>query len=306
MANWFKLYETDLDETRMRFALTKLPEVWPVWTAILMECCKHRDANIPWGASDQELFGFADRLKISIPKVNEAINILCSIEYVKKSNGHLNVLKWNEKQDDYLARKSRGYWDKRKKSQCFTVKHEKKSDSHIEERRGEEKREEENKEPSNSAGAGDGVFQTFIKNWSENFEKAHKVKYQFDGGRDGKAVKELLRMGILPIDLLEIAKKAWVSPLTPFLRGRILTIHGFRENINQIQTGLKNGNSTQSLNPAADRRNAGTFGGTDYGKAAARRLAEQDEKYKAYGMGEGEDANAASPPATTRLNPKTE
>lgn len=142
MANWFKLYETDLDETRMRFALTKLPEVWPVWTAILMECCKHRDANIRWGASDQELFGFADRLKISIPKVNEAINILCSIEYVKKSNGHLNVLKWNEKQDDYLARKSRGYWDKRKKSQCFTVKHEKKSVSHIEERRGEEKREE--------------------------------------------------------------------------------------------------------------------------------------------------------------------
>lgn len=65
-------------------------------------------------------------------------------------------------------------------------------------------------------------------------------------------------------------------------------------------------NSTQSLNPAADRRNAGTYGGTDYGKAAARRLAEQDEKYKAYGMGEGEAANAASPPATTRLNPKTE
>lgn len=137
MANWFKLYETDLDETRMRFALTKLPEAWPVWTGILMECCKHRKGTIRWGDNEQELFGFADRLKISIPKVNLAIAVLCEIEYIKKGVGVLNVLKWNEKQNDYLQRASRGYWKNHSEKKKVTVNN---CDSHIEERRGEEKR----------------------------------------------------------------------------------------------------------------------------------------------------------------------
>ncbi|MEY4940746.1 MAG: hypothetical protein RIQ93_2481 [Verrucomicrobiota bacterium] len=142
MANWFKIYETDLDETRMKFALSKLPEVWPVWTAVLMECCRHRKDSFPWGKDEQELFGFSDRLKISIPKVNGAVNILCEIRYVTIRDGTLTVLKWNEKQDDYLARKSRGYWEKRRESRSLTVNH---SESHIEERRGEEIRVEEPK-----------------------------------------------------------------------------------------------------------------------------------------------------------------
>jgi hypothetical protein len=135
MANWLKLYENDLDETRMRFALSKLPETWPVWTAILMECCKHRSDRFSWGKDEQELFGFSDRLKISIPKVNQAVSILCDIRYIKLEGGTLIALKWSEKQDDYLARKSRGYWKKRREIKNITVNH---SESHIEERRGEE------------------------------------------------------------------------------------------------------------------------------------------------------------------------
>ena len=147
MANWFKIFEVDLDESRMRFALSKMPETWPVWTAVLIECCRHRSDNFSWGANEQELFGFSDRLKISIPKVNAAINILCEIGYCQLSEGRLKVLKWNEKQGDYLARKSRGHWEKRSKyhgdSRILTVNH---GDSHIEERRGEESRIEEKKE----------------------------------------------------------------------------------------------------------------------------------------------------------------
>lgn len=143
MANWFKLFECDLDETRMRYGMSKLPEVWPVWTALLMECCKHKSGIIPWESTEQQLFGFSERLKISIPKVNLAIQTLCEMEYCSIASGQLNVLKWNEKQDDYLHRKSQGYWDKRKASQCLTVNH---GDSHIEERRGEESKGEYHKD----------------------------------------------------------------------------------------------------------------------------------------------------------------
>jgi len=140
MADWFKIYETDLDESRLRYAMSKLPEVWPVWTGVLVECCKHRSDVISWGGQEQELFGFSDRLKISIPKVNAAIGLLVEIRYIEIIDNHIRVLKWGEKQDDYLARKSQGYWEKRREKKNLTVIH---SDSHIEERRGDEKRVEE-------------------------------------------------------------------------------------------------------------------------------------------------------------------
>lgn len=146
MANWFKLYETDLDETRMRFALTKLPEVWPVWTGILMECCKHRGDTIRWGTKEHELFGFSDRLKVSLPKVNEAIKILCDIDYIKMQDGVIKVLKWCEKQDDYLARKAQGHYKKPILSDNireYPILSDNIRNYPLEERRGEEIRREE-------------------------------------------------------------------------------------------------------------------------------------------------------------------
>ena len=143
MANWFKLYESDLDETRMRFALGKLPECWPVWTALLMECCKCRGDTFDWGTSEQELFGFSDRLKISIGKINLAIQILTEIKYIEIKNGKLKVLKWNEKQDDYLARKTRGDYAKLRKSRRVS---DNRRESPREESRGDESRSDQKRE----------------------------------------------------------------------------------------------------------------------------------------------------------------
>jgi hypothetical protein len=147
MADFFKIFTTDLDETRMRYAMSKLPETWPVWTAVLMECAKHKSDRFAWGASEHELFGFSDRLKISIQKVGEAVNLLIEIRYCELKDGMLIVLKWGEKQSDYLNRKSQGYWENRRKSHdshsdspCITVNHGK---SRLEERRGEEIKGEE-------------------------------------------------------------------------------------------------------------------------------------------------------------------
>lgn len=104
-----------------------------------------------------------------------------------------------------------------------------------------------------------GEHAAFIKGWCENFKSRFQVDYKVDGGRDGKAVKELLSMNVLRIDLLEIAKKAWLSD--SFNCRQAQTIHGYRNYFNQINLEVKNGKPNQNTfrhNP----RNAGIVGDT--------------------------------------------
>lgn len=132
---------------------------------------------------------------------------------------------------------------------------------------------EENEVAGAPPPAGDD-HSAFILGWCQNFEKSHKVKYQFDGGKDGRAVRELLKMGILRIDLLEIAKKAWAWRGNIFLSGKSLTIHGFRHHFNEIQAGVANGTNRTTDKP--NPRNAGTIAPTtDYGEAAKRKQDQQ-------------------------------
>lgn len=82
----------------------------------------------------------------------------------------------------------------------------------------------------------------FIKGWCDNFEAFMGFKYHF-GGRDAKAVSQILKLGILRIDLLEIAKKAWARAKSDQFASnckKASTIHGFKEFLNQIQVELKN------------------------------------------------------------------
>lgn len=99
--------------------------------------------------------------------------------------------------------------------------------------------------------------EAFIKGWVENYKVKFGVDYKFDGGRDGKAVKQLLSMGILLIDLLEIAKKAWDMPAMSFACRQARTIHGFHHQFNPIQTEVRNGSSKQAA--AAGRPAGGNF-----------------------------------------------
>lgn len=97
----------------------------------------------------------------------------------------------------------------------------------------------------------------FIDGWCQNFRALHGFDYVFSGGKDAKAVKELLKMGILRLDLLEFAKQAWErnkTDSTAWNCKQASTIAGFRTYINQIRTELKNG----SVN-AKSNRNAGVI-----------------------------------------------
>jgi hypothetical protein len=104
MADWFKFYENDLDETRLQYAISKLPEVVSVWVGLLSECCRHKGSKVSWGKDEIELFGFSRRLNISIPKVNEAVNILREIRYIAIEENHISVIKWDKKQSEYCQK----------------------------------------------------------------------------------------------------------------------------------------------------------------------------------------------------------
>lgn len=101
--------------------------------------------------------------------------------------------------------------------------------------------------PKKVVPAANPEHQAFIQGWVDNFRAAHGFDYSFDGGRDGKAVKALLGMGILRLDLLEIAKQAWernkVHPRENFYCRQSITIAGFKTCFNQIRSELngKNG-----------------------------------------------------------------
>jgi hypothetical protein len=241
MADWFKFYENDLDETRLQYAISKMPEVVSVWVGI-SEACRHKTGTVSWGDDSIELFGFSRRLGLSMPKVNDGVNLLCEIRYISKKDGCINILKWSEKQSEYCR------WKEKKTKPIKKSVHRVSIECPP---RGEEKRIEENISSANG-----GEHKAFIDGWTENFKAQFGFDYAFDGGRDAKAVKDILKSGILRIDLLEIAKSAWKNQ-SNFACRQASTIHGFRNNLNPIRTELTNGHKNNSRpNP----RNIGVVG----------------------------------------------
>ncbi len=76
----------------------------------------------------------------------------------------------------------------------------------------------------------------FEKLWCEAYVAKFGAKYNYEGGRDGKAVKELEATKNSPATLIEIAKLAWDVPDGKNLYCQhSMTIHGFRRHINNIQ-----------------------------------------------------------------------
>lgn len=119
----------------------------------------------------------------------------------------------------------------------------------------------------------------FIEAWCSAFKGFHGFDYLFEGGRDGKAVKEMLSNGVPWDGLLEIAKKCWdrhkFNP-SVFVFSKGTTLHEFKSYLNQIRTELQhvNGNHSQGYrrNPAENPRNIGTYTPkTDYAAVLARR-----------------------------------
>ncbi len=143
MADWFKFYENDLDETRLQYAISQLPEVIPVWVGILSEACRHKVGTVSWGKDEIEMFGFSKRLGVSIPKVNEAVLMLAKIRYITLGENTINITKWGEKQSEYCQKRTKnqnqsGQNHHTKKDSVPTMSRQCPDNVRQEERRGEE------------------------------------------------------------------------------------------------------------------------------------------------------------------------
>ena len=93
---------------------------------------------------------------------------------------------------------------------------------------------------SSSSKEGEGSdFVVFVKGWCEEYKRQFKVDYKFAGGRDGKAVKQLLLFKIELTKLLAMASAAW--KMTTFEGRQAQTVHGFLTYFNQINIAVEKG-----------------------------------------------------------------
>lgn len=106
MADWFKVYETDLDDELLQWAMTIQPCTAIVYFAILSKCCKEKSGSFKW-SKDHELFALAQKVHAGVGHVNQAVSLLCRIEFISLNDGNLTVTKWPQLQSEYCQRKSK-------------------------------------------------------------------------------------------------------------------------------------------------------------------------------------------------------
>jgi hypothetical protein len=79
-----------------------------------------------------------------------------------------------------------------------------------------------------------------IELWHDAYRAHFDTPYPFAGGRDGKAVKDLLRFAGSPDAVLSIATAAW-SNLSGFLLQHAATLHGLASKWSEINVAMKTG-----------------------------------------------------------------
>jgi hypothetical protein len=82
--------------------------------------------------------------------------------------------------------------------------------------------------------------QHLIHVWHDAFKAHFEEGYKFHGGRDAKAVMELLKFAGTPDAVMDVATKAW-SNLSGFLLQHASTLHGLSGKWNEIQVAMKTG-----------------------------------------------------------------
>lgn len=78
----------------------------------------------------------------------------------------------------------------------------------------------------------------FISGWTEAFAETFGDDYIFAGGKDGSAVKRLLKTGVPTADLLALARGAWGN-LKLFNCKQAASIAGFSGRLNEIRAELR-------------------------------------------------------------------
>lgn len=132
MADWFKFFNDTLDDPKFQYAISEHHQVTSVFLLILSEASKKRSASIPWKDQDFELFGYSRKINVTVPILNECLNLLTRIGYINKDGSSITVMSWDSMQSDYCKGLNKGYYlDSTKKLA---------SNSEVSTARGEERR----------------------------------------------------------------------------------------------------------------------------------------------------------------------
>lgn len=142
MADWFKFFNDGLDEPRFQFAISEQPLVTSAWLLILSEASKKRSHKITWRDQDFELLGFARKVNISPAILNQCVDLLERIGYIKRENGNIIIPGWESLQSNYARGVDRGYYKSTNKT---LASNKPVSTTRGEERRGDKSRGEEEK-----------------------------------------------------------------------------------------------------------------------------------------------------------------
>ncbi len=132
MSDWFKFYNDTLDDPKFQYAISEYSQVTSVYLLILSEASKKRSGSIPWKDQDFELFGFSRKINVTVPILNECLNLLVRIGYINKDGHSITVTSWSTVQSDYCKGLSKGYYGDSTKKLA--------SNSEVSSVRGEERR----------------------------------------------------------------------------------------------------------------------------------------------------------------------
>jgi len=106
MADWCKLYETDLDDYRFQAIVQKNHHVIAVWFWILTECTKSKSEFVSFDFNEFSLAGISWKLRIEVNQFQESLNLLDSIKFITLSSGGFVNNFWESRQSDYCRKKS--------------------------------------------------------------------------------------------------------------------------------------------------------------------------------------------------------
>lgn len=237
MADWFKFYNDGLDEARFQYAISVHPEVIPVWLLILSEASRHYSGTFPWRDADFELFGYSRKIGVSVPLINQCLNLLVKIEYISKDSGCINILKWNDLQSEYCQGKAKG----RYKSRATLPIVSRESPIRVEESRRDKKRVKKDIPPVGGAGSEkqESAHAQLIRLWTEAFKSHHKYDYVFQGGKDGSAAKRLL-LGANALEIVAFSQEVWNHSfrMDNFLQSQSVTLNGLSSRINEFKDAI--------------------------------------------------------------------
>lgn len=107
MADWFKSYENDLDDEKLQWAMGEQQQVAIVYFALLSRCCRDKSGTLSWSGDELELFALSNKLRVSVPIVNQCLQLLVRIKFIELSKNRLKVLSWNDRQSEYCQRKNK-------------------------------------------------------------------------------------------------------------------------------------------------------------------------------------------------------